>query len=141
MLYLLKPKNQMKHFFLLLSVITTFCAYSQQGETSDYVIEEIIFPGCENVVNEERKSCFSKNFREWLAGKLPETTVSQSAGQRATVIVSFGRDGKLSDYKVSCDSKKLKKALEKAVKKCPAVVPTKVNGQPAKYSHSFPLQF
>jgi hypothetical protein len=131
----------MKHTFLILIALTAFCSYSQTGDSSDLVIEEMIFPGCENVVNEERKSCFSKNFREWLASELPEETVRQSAGERATVIVTFDREGALSEYTVSCDSKKLKKALEKALKKCPSVVPTMVNGQAAQYSHSFPLKF
>jgi protein TonB len=131
----------MKHTFLLLMALTAFYGYSQEGDPAGFVIEQAVFPGCENVVKEDRKKCFSQNFREWLAGELPEKVVKQSAGQRATVMVIFGRDGVLSDYKIICDSKKLEKALEAALKKCPVVVPTMVNGEPAKYSHSFPLQF
>ncbi len=108
---------------------------------ADLKFEDAIFPGCENVQKKERRSCFSHNFSEWLSSRLPKDAKSKFPNEQATLIVTFGREGKLSKLEVKTNSDKLKKLLEKIMESCPDVIPATANGEKSTASYSIPVYF
>lgn len=147
-----------KMLFVLVLILQANVSYSQdilvtddeikKGESSVpfAVIEEVpIFPGCEDVLKNERLACFQKKMSEHINNnfKYPREARRKNIQGRVLVMFVINREGIIENIiaKGPEDCEILENEAIRIMSKLPQMTPGKQKGKAVKVKYSQPLTF
>lgn len=109
-------------------------------------VEEVpVFPGCEQLENNEaRKQCFGEKVNT-LVGRTFDTSLGSELGltglHRIYVSFKVEKDGKVSVVGVRGPHPKLEEEAIRVINKFPELIPGKQGGRPVGVTYSLPITF
>ncbi len=104
-----------------------------------------VYKGCEGLIGQEAKDCFSEKIREFVAKNF-RTDLADSLnlkGQRIKILTMFTFDtkGKVTRIKARSKYKIFEKEAKRVIALLPKVTPGKQNGKPIKVTYTLPIIF
>lgn len=116
-------------------------------ETYPFIlIEDVpIFPGCENLSNnEERKDCMSEKITKFI-NKEFNTEIGNQLGltgiNRINVMFKIDTNGDIVDVLTRAPHPKLEQEAQRVIKALPKMMPGKQRGNPVNVQYSLPIVF
>lgn len=116
-------------------------------ETYPFIlIEDVpIFPGCENLSNnEERKDCMSEKITKFI-NKEFNTEIGNQLGltgiNRINVMFKIDTNGDIVDVQTRAPHQKLEQEAQRVIKALPKMMPGKQRGNPVNVQYSLPIVF
>ncbi len=108
------------------------------------VIEDVpIFPGCERVAKNERRSCFQDKMNRHIRKNFRYPEIAQEMGIQGRVYVQFviAKDGNITSIRMRGPDKNLEKEAARIIGKLPKMTPGKQRGRPVRVPFSIPITF
>lgn len=108
------------------------------------VIEDVpIFPGCERVAKNERRSCFQDKMNRHIRKNFRYPEIAQEMGIQGRVYVQFviAKDGSITSIRMRGPDKNLEKEAARIIGKLPKMTPGKQRGRPVRVPFSIPITF
>lgn len=103
-----------------------------------------IFPGCEGLVKEASKHCFSKKISKFINKKF-NTSIAESLNingkQRIWVEFKVDKKGTVTDIKARSPHKSLEKEAIRVIQKIPQMTPGKQRLEPVNVKYTLPIIF
>lgn len=116
-------------------------------ETYPFILIEDapIFPGCENLNNnEERKDCMSEKITHFI-NKEFNTEIGNQLGltgiNRINVMFKIDTNGDIVDVQTRAPHPKLEQEAQRVIKALPKMMPGKQRGNPVNVQYSLPIVF
>ena len=116
-------------------------------ETYPFIlIEDVpIFPGCENLSNnEERKDCMSKKISSFI-NKEFNTEIGTQLGltgiNRINIMFKIDTNGDIVEVQTRAPHPKLEQEAQRVIKALPKMMPGKQRGKPVNVQYSLPIVF
>lgn len=109
-----------------------------------FAIEEVpVFPGCEKVAKDKRKSCLQEKIQQHIRKHFTYPESAISAGIQGKVNVGFiiDKQGMVQVAFLRGPDKTLEKEAERIISKLPQMQPGKQNNKPVRMSMSIPIVF
>ncbi len=108
------------------------------------VIEKVpVFPGCENLSQEEKKKCFSQKISQYIVKQF-NTKLAKENGltgyQEIGARFSIGNDGKVKDIKVKNKSKILREEALRVLEGLPVMIPGEQEGKKVSVMYKLPIK-
>jgi len=106
-------------------------------------VEQVpVYPGCKGT-NEEKRICFEKKLRKFVArkynGKVGEDLISKRKKQRVRITFKINKNGNIEILNASSKYKKLEKEAIRVLYKLPRMTPGKNNGKPVDVIYTLPI--
>ena len=108
------------------------------------VIEEIpVFPGCENLSQQEGRKCFNLMMQKHIASNFsyPELAVKKRISGRVSLMFIIDKDGKQTKLRMKGPDPILEKEAERIIKLLPIFKPGLQNGKAVRFPYSIPITF
>ncbi|NNJ87858.1 MAG: energy transducer TonB [Eudoraea sp.] len=102
-----------------------------------------IFPGCENLSNEDSRSCFNKKMQEHIRDNFRYPRMAQLKNIQGTVYANFmiNIDGSISDISLIAPHQLLADETLRIIKLLPIITPAMQEGRNVRAPFSFPISF
>lgn len=119
---------------------------SVDNEVPFIVIEEApIFKGCENLTEEENKTCFTRQMSKFVQRNF-NSDLAQDLGLREgkhKIYAQFliDKTGSIKEIQIRAPHKSLEKEVNRIIKKIPQFIPGKQRGKPVKVKYVLPIAF
>lgn len=109
-------------------------------------VQEVpVYPGCENMTNEERKACLSSSLQEFVATEfdldLAKNLGLEPGNKRIFVIFKIDRNGNVVDIRSRAPHKGLEKEAIRTIQNLPQMQPGKSDGKVVGVKYSLPIVF
>ena len=109
-------------------------------------IDELpVFPGCENVSNEERLACFNKQMKRHVSRvfRYPQQDIDQGNEGKVYVQFRINEFGEIDQiqYRGQGTSESLDAEAFRIIDKLPQMRPAKIAGKPVRVTYSIPINF
>lgn len=109
----------------------------------DALREVPVFPGCEKVSLEERKSCFQRKMTKHVKRvfRYPEVDITLKNEGKVHVLFWIGKDGSIGHIQMRGPSATMEKEAKRIISKLPKMTPGKKNGKAVNVSFYIPINF
>jgi protein TonB len=139
----------MKYLFLIVCFVCCFPALSQVDKPRDVSFaikeEKAIFPGCEEVGSSlAREKCTQQKIYQFIGQHIDsDIAVKQKirGKHRVRVAITIDKEGRISKLESNSDNKKITKAIKKAFKNLPQMIPFKTDNRPGSTRLILPITF
>ena len=114
------------------------------GDIEFILVEDVpIFPGCEKVGKEERRTCFQEKMNKHVKRYVRYPRAEQELGIKGKVYIKFkiDVDGTITDIEMKGPSKGLENEAARVIEKLPKMTPGKQRGTPVRVPFSLPINF
>jgi len=118
--------------------------YIGKDEVPFAVIDEVpVFPGCENVSLDERRTCFQDKMNEHIRTHFQYPSEALEKGIQGKVYVQFiiNKEGTVESVRLRGPDKQLEDEVRRIVSLLPQMKPGKQQGRPVKVPFSIPVNF
>jgi len=145
-----KQNGTSKHFFDFNYAISkigaelTLDLISNKNQYAGGVIEEVpIFPGCEDLDNQDSLLCFQKKMQDHIKNtfQYPELALKNGIQGKVAVVFVITKEGTIANIRTKGPDQLLEKEATRMVKLLPKIAPAKHNGVPVKVPFSIPIFF
>ncbi len=131
--------------FISMMVIAFLGSMAQEAVSFNSVDTMPIFPGCEEVKDEnERTSCFNMKLAEHIINhfEYPELAMKKNIEGKVYVTFVISMDGSVRDIEVALSAHaSLDEAAVKVIKSLPQFNPATRNGKPVPVALTVPINF
>ena len=109
-------------------------------------VQEVpVYPGCENMTNEEKKACFNKSMQNFVTTEF-DSNLAKSLGleadvKRIYVLFKIDTDGNVIDIRARAPHKDLEKEAIRTIQNLPQMQPGKSEGKAVGVKYSLPIVF
>ena len=109
------------------------------------ILEEApIFPGCENLKNEEAKACFTKQMTKFV-NRTFDASIAEglnlSGKQKIYAQFTIGKNGLVTDIQIRAPHKSLEKEALRVIEKLPEMTPGKQRKKAVPVKYTLPIVF
>lgn len=102
-----------------------------------------VFPGCENLYNNETRKCFNKQMQAHIGEnfRYPKQAQKKKIQGRVSIIFKINEEGIVSNIRKRGPNEILEEEAVRIIKLIPKCKPGLKNGVPTKFSYSIPITF
>ena len=106
--------------------------------------EAPVYPGCEDLKNEEAKACFTKKISRFVNKKFNTglaEDLSMQGKQRITVMFVIDKYGNVTDIEASAPHRRLEKEAKRVIEQLPQMTPGMQRKRPVPVKYALPISF
>ncbi|WP_299556806.1 M56 family metallopeptidase [Seonamhaeicola sp.] len=123
----------------------TTATYLDKTDVPFAVIDQVpVYPGCEDLPNEEKRACMSKNIAMFV-NKNFNTTMAKNLGlvgrQRINVIFKIDKEGNVTGVRSRAPHPDLEEEAKRVINALPKMIPGEHNGETVNVPYSLPIIF
>ncbi len=110
------------------------------------LVQEVpVYPGCEDMTNEEKKACLNKSIHNFVGAEFDSNLAKnlglESGKKRIFVLFKIDRDGNVVDVRARAPHKGLEKEAIRTIQKLPQMQPGNLEGKAVGVKYSIPIIF
>ena len=121
----------------------SYCNPDNRQMTGEIITSNPVFPGCENLPNSQRRSCFQEKMTNHINSELryPEQALEKDLEGKVTIEFFLEKDGRFVICETIGPYKILEKEARRIILSLPKCKPAEINGRTVRVPFSMPITF